>query len=108
MLTDLAENLLAGKKVQINAWHRILGTEVLSYEEFHHKTTQTSKENELYSASIGITCKSVRKRSPTFITVMMQIRTFFLNLGTSSKNFETTKYSLEKSFQKKMRISKNK
>ena len=67
---------------------------------------QTSKGNELYSASIGITCKSVSKRSPTFITMMTQIRTFFLNLGTSNKNFETTKYSLEKSFQKKIIKSK--
>ena len=43
----------------------------------------------------------VNKRSRTFITVITQIRTFSLNLGTSNKNFETTKYSLERSFQKK-------
>ena len=43
----------------------------------------------------------VSKRSRTFITVITQIRTFSLNLGTSNKNFETTKYSLERSFQKK-------
>ena len=30
----------------------------------------------------------------------MQIRIFSLNLGISNKKFETTKYSLEKSFQK--------
>ena len=40
------------------------------------------------------------KRSRTFITVITQIRTFSLNLGTSNKNLETTKDSLERSFQK--------
>ena len=29
----------------MKAWYRILGTEILSYEEFHCKTTQISKEN---------------------------------------------------------------
>ena len=53
-----------------------------------------------YAANIVITCKSVGKRSCTFITVIMQIRIFSLNLGISNKKFETTKYSLEKSFQK--------
>ena len=41
----------------------------------------------------------------------MQIRRFFLNSGTSSKNFELTKYSLifpEKIFSKGTRISKKK
>ena len=40
------------------------------------------------------------KRSRTFLTVITQIRTFFLNLGTSINNFQTTKYSLERSLQK--------
>ena len=34
------------------------------------------------------------------MTVITQIRAFPLNLSTSNKNFETTKYSLERSFQK--------
>ena len=60
-----------------------------------------------YAASIAvITYKSVSKRSRTFITVIMQIRTFSLNLGTSNKNFETTKYSLKRSFQKKYEYQK--
>ena len=46
--TDFAENLLARKKIQIKAWYRIIGTKILSYEEFHCKTTQISEENELY------------------------------------------------------------
>ena len=37
----------------------------------------------------------------------MQIRTTSLNLGTSNKNFETTKYSLERSFQKELEDQKN-
>ena len=41
------------------------------------------------------------KRSLPFITVIMQIAAFSLDLSTSNKNFETTKYSLERSFQKK-------
>ena len=40
------------------------------------------------------------KRSRTFLTVITQIRTFSLNLGTSINNFQTTKYSLERSLQK--------
>ena len=36
----------------------------------------------------------------------MQIRTTSLNLGTSNKNFETTKYSLERSFQKELEDQK--
>ena len=40
------------------------------------------------------------KRSRTFLTVTTQIRTFSLNLGTSINNFQTTKYSLERSLQK--------
>ena len=43
----------------------------------------------------------VSKRSRTFITVITQTRTFSLNLDTSNKNFETNKYSQERSFQKK-------
>ena len=41
----------------------------------------------------------VSKRPRTFIIVITQIITFSLNLGTSNKNFKTTKYSLERSFQ---------
>ena len=51
-----------------------------------------------YTVGIVITCKNVSKRSRTLITVITQIRTFSLNLGTSSKNFETNKPSLERSF----------
>ena len=47
-----------------------------------------------------LACKSVSKRSCTFITVIKQVRTFSLNLITSIKNFQTTKYSLERSLQK--------
>ena len=54
-----------------------------------------------YAGGIVFTCKSVSKRSCTFVTVITKIRTFSLNLGTSIKNFETIKYSLERSFQKK-------
>ena len=51
MLTDrLCGNLLARIKIQIKAWYRILGIEILSYEEFHCKTTQISEKNELYPA----------------------------------------------------------
>ena len=32
----------------IKAWYRILGTEILSYEEFHFKTIKISEEHELY------------------------------------------------------------
>ena len=42
--TDFAENLLVRMKIQIKAWYRILGTEILSNEEFHCKTTQFSEE----------------------------------------------------------------
>ena len=38
------------KKNQIKAWYWILGTEILSYKDFHCKTTQISEENELYPA----------------------------------------------------------
>ena len=40
---------------------------------------------------------SLSKRSRTFMTVLRN-RTFSLNLGTSNKNFETTKYPLARSF----------
>ena len=51
MITDsFAENLLVRKKIQIKAWYRILGTEILSYEEFHCKTIQISEETELHPA----------------------------------------------------------
>ena len=42
-----------------------------------------------YVASTVFAWKSVSKRPCTFITVIMQIRTFSLNLNTSNKNFET-------------------
>ena len=48
--TDFAEHLLARMKIQIKAWYRILGTKILSYEEFHFKTTQISEEDELFPA----------------------------------------------------------
>ena len=38
------------RKIQIKAWYRILGTEILNYEEFHRKTTQISEKNELHLA----------------------------------------------------------
>ena len=44
--------------------------------------------------------KSASSRSSTFITMMMQIRTFSLNSGFSDKNFETATYLLERPFQK--------
>ena len=47
--TDVAENLLARKKIQIKTWYRILGTEMLSYKEFHCITIQISEENGLYT-----------------------------------------------------------
>ena len=47
--TDFAENLVAReKKMEIKACYRILGTELLSYEELHYKTVQMSKENKLH------------------------------------------------------------
>ena len=66
---------------------------------------QTSKWVYTY-ASIVITCESVSKRSRTFLTVITQIRSFS-NWGTSIDNFQTTKYSLERSFQKKWEYHKN-
>ena len=51
MLTDrLLRIFTSKKKIRIKAWYRILGTEILSYEEFHCQTTQISEENELYLA----------------------------------------------------------
>ena len=44
--------------------------------------------------------KVLVKDHALLLTVVTQIRTFSLNLGTSNKNFETTKYSMERSFQK--------
>ena len=41
---------VARKKDPKNVWYRMLGTEILSYEEFHRKTTQMSEENESYPA----------------------------------------------------------
>ena len=51
-----------------------------------------------------ITYKSASKRSR--ILVITQIRTFSLNLSTSNKNFQTTKYSLERSPQKELEDQK--
>ena len=49
MLTEkLCRKSTVKKNVQIKAWYMILGTEILSYEELHCKTTQISEENELY------------------------------------------------------------
>ena len=56
--------------------------------------------------SIVITCKSVNKRSRTSIRLITLIMTFSLNLGTSNQNFETTKYSLKRSFQKEWECPK--
>ena len=51
MLTDkLHRKCTSRKKVQIKDWYRILGIEILSYEEFHCKTMQISEESELYPA----------------------------------------------------------
>ena len=61
-----------------------------------------------YTASIVITYKSVSKRSHTFITVITWIRIFSLNLGIFNKNLETTKYSLERYFQKEWEHQKKK
>ena len=50
MPSDFAENILARKKIEKKAWYTILGTETLSYEEFHCKAAQISEEIELYLA----------------------------------------------------------
>ena len=50
MPTDFVENLPTRKKIQVKAWCRILGTEILRYYDFHSKTTQISEENKLYPA----------------------------------------------------------
>ena len=55
-----------------------------------------------------MTNKSVTNRFRTFVTVIMQIRIFSLNLRNSNKNFKTTKYSLERSFQKEQEYQKKK
>ena len=44
------DDIFDEKEIQINAWYRIFGTEILSYEEFHCKNMQISEENELYPA----------------------------------------------------------
>ena len=54
-----------------------------------------------------MTNKSVTNRFRTFVTVIMQIRIFSLNLRNSNKNCKTTKYSLERSFQKEQEYQKN-
>ena len=55
-----------------------------------------------------MTNKSVTNRFRTFVTVIMQIRIFSLNLRNSNENFKTTKYSLERSFQKEQKYQKKK
>ena len=52
MLTDRLHRKSTSKKkkIQVKAWYRKMGTEILSYEEFHCKTMQISEENELYLA----------------------------------------------------------
>ena len=61
-----------------------------------------------YAASIVMTNKSVTNRFCTFVTVIMQIRIFSLNLLNSNENFKTTKYSLERSLQKEQEYPKKK
>ena len=49
MLTDRPRRKSTSKKqkkIQITAWYRILGLEILNYEEFQCKTTEISEENE--------------------------------------------------------------
>ena len=53
------------------------------------------KDNRDYNSG-----NKVKMKITVFITVIMQIRLFSLNLGTSNTNFKTTKYSLEISFEK--------
>ena len=55
-----------------------------------------------------MTNKSVTNRFCTFVTVIMQIRIFSLNLLNSNENFKTTKYSLERSLQKEQEYPKKK
>ena len=51
MLADILLRKSTGtKKTQKKAWNRLLGTEILRYQEFHGITTQISEENELYLA----------------------------------------------------------
>ena len=52
MLTDRPrrKSSIKIKKIQIKAWCRILGAEILGYDKLHCKTTQISDENELYPA----------------------------------------------------------
>ena len=46
------------------------------------------------------------KDHTNFLTPITRIMTFSLNLDTSIKNFQTTKYSLERSFQENENIMK--
>ena len=48
--TEFAENPLAIQKIRMKAGYKILGTEILSNEEFYCKITQFSEENEPYLA----------------------------------------------------------
>ena len=48
--TEFAENRLAIQKIRMKAGYKILGTEILSNEEFYCKITQFSEENESYLA----------------------------------------------------------
>ena len=50
MLTDrLRRKSTSKNKIQVKAWCRILGTEILSYEEFHCKTTRKSQSKSNYT-----------------------------------------------------------
>ena len=90
MLNDRCHRKFASKKnIQGIAWYSTLGRDISSYAEFQCKTTKS------LSLSLSL------NRSRAFITVITQIRTFSLKLGTPNKNFETTKYSLKRSLHKK-------
>ena len=75
----------------------------LDQDVFWRQGRKTSSSRWIVDGMLHIffTCRCVSKRSCTFITVITQIRTFSVNLGTFNKNFETTEYSLERSYQKK-------
>ena len=54
MLTDRPRRKSTSEKnktkIQITAWYRILGLEILNYEEFQCKTTEISEENGSHQA----------------------------------------------------------
>ena len=51
-----------------------------------------------YAASFVVICKSASKNHALFLTVITQVTTFSLNVGTSNKNFKANKFSRERSF----------